>query len=153
MSHPDADSDASPDDALRLAASVRTALLDRAREGADRDPPAEICGVLVGECGPPDHVTDARRVPNVATHPRTAYELDPAATMAAIDRIEDAGDEAVGFYHSHPETDPVPSATDRARATWEGYVYMIVSPPDAVRAYRYTGDGFAEMAVHVERSE
>ena len=147
MSHPDSD------DTLSLAASVRDALLDHAREGADRNPPAEICGVLAGERGPPDRATGARRVPNVATHPRTEYELDPAATMATIDRIEDAGDEAVGFYHSHPETDPVPSATDRARATWEGYVYVIVSPPDAVRAYRYTGDGFADLRLQVERSE
>jgi proteasome lid subunit RPN8/RPN11 len=144
---------ATPDDTLRLAPSVRDALLDHAREGAERDPPAEICGVLAGERGSPDHVTGTRRVPNVATRPRTEYELDPAATMAAIDRIEDAGDEAVGFYHSHPESDPVPSPTDRARATWEGYVYVIVSPPDAVRAYRYTGDGFGELPVQVERSE
>ena len=138
------------DDALHLAADVRDALLDHAREGAAREPPEEICGVLAGERGPPDHVTGSRRVPNVATHPRTEYELDPAATMSTIDRIEDAGGEAVGFYHSHPESDPVPSATDRARATWPGYVYLIVSPPDSVRAYRYTGDDFVELSVHTE---
>jgi proteasome lid subunit RPN8/RPN11 len=144
----------STDDALVLAPGVRDSLLDHAREGATRDPPAEICGVLAGERGPPDHVTGLRRVPNVAAHPRTEYELDPAATMAAIDRIEDRGDDAVGFYHSHPETEPVPSATDRARATWPGYVYCIVSPPDAIRAYRYTdGDGFVELPVHLESDE
>jgi len=140
-------------DALRLTSSVRDALLAHARDGADREPPEEVCGVLAGERGSPDHVTGARRVPNVATHLRTEYELDPAATMATIDRIEDAGDEAVGFYHSHPESDPVPSATDRARATWKGYVYLIVSPPDALRAYRYTGDGFEALPVQVESSE
>lgn len=140
------------DDALVLDADTRDALLDHAREGADRERPAEICGVLGGTRGPPDRVTDARRVPNVATHPRTEYELDPASTMATIDRIEAAGSEAVGFYHSHPETDPVPSATDRARATWPGYVYVIVSPvaDDPIRAYRFTGEGFAEMPVRVE---
>ncbi|AZH24488.1 desampylase [Haloplanus aerogenes] len=141
------------DDTLRLAAGVRDALLDHAREGADREPPEEICGVLAGERGPPDRVTGARRVPNVAGHPRTEYELDPAATMDAIDRIEDARGDAVGFYHSHPESEPVPSATDRARATWEGYVYLIVSPPDSLRAYRYTGAGFTEMPIQVESSE
>jgi len=140
-------------DALHLDPGVRDTLLDHASDGADRDPPEEICGALAGERGPPDRVTGARRVPNVATHPRTEYELDPAATMAAIDRIEDAGSEAVGFYHSHPESDPVPSAIDRARATWEGYVYLIVSPPDSLRAYRYTGDGFAELSVQAESSE
>jgi proteasome lid subunit RPN8/RPN11 len=136
-----------PDDGLALASGARTALLDHARAGAVRDPPAEICGVLVGERGPPDRVTAIRRVPNVATHPRTAYELDPAATVAAIDRIEDRGDDAVGFYHSHPESEPLPSATDRARATWPGYVYCIVSPPDSIRAYRHVDDGFVELPV------
>ena len=135
------------DDGLTLAPGVRGAVLDHAREGADRDLPAEVCGVLAGERGPPDHVTAIRRVPNVASHPRTEYELDPAATMAAIDRIEDRGANAVGFYHSHPESAPRPSATDRARATWPGYVYCIVSPPDSIRAYRYVDDGFVELPV------
>lgn len=140
-------------DSLLLARDALDALLEHTHEGAARDPPAEVCGVLAGVRGPPDRVTVARRVPNVAAHPRAEYELDPAATMAAIDRVEDRGDDAVGFYHSHPESDPVPSATDRARATWPGYVYLIASPPDAFRAYRYTGDGFAELSVQVESDE
>jgi len=48
---------------------------------------------------------------------------------------------------------PVPSATDRARATWLGYVYLIVSPPDALRAYRYVDDGFVELPIQVESRE
>ncbi|WP_338741199.1 desampylase [Haloplanus salilacus] len=136
-------------DTLRLSSLVRDALLDHAVEGADRDPPEEVCGVLVGGRAP-DRATATRRVPNVADHPRSRYELDPEATMAAVDAVEADGDEVVGFYHSHPESAPVPSATDRARATWTGYVYAIVSPPDAIRAYRYTGDGFDELAVQVE---
>jgi len=141
-----------PADELRLAPGVRDALLDHAREGTDRDSPAEVCGVLAGTRGPPDRVTETRRVPNVAPHPRSQYELDPEATMAAIDAL---GDDPVGFYHSHPESDPVPSATDRARATWLGYVYLIVSPapPPSLRAYRFTDDGFAEIPVQVESRE
>ncbi|MFB6194940.1 MAG: desampylase [Haloplanus sp.] len=136
-------------DRLHLAPAVHTALLDHAREGADRTPPEEVCGVLAGERGPPDHVTETRRVENVASRPRSRYELDPEATVAAIDDVEAAGEEVVGFYHSHPESDPVPSATDRERATWTGYVYVIVSPPESVRAYRYTGDGFDAIPVQV----
>lgn len=138
-------------DALGLAPAVRDAILDHAREGADPDPPEEVCGVLAGSRDP-DHATASRRVPNVADRPRSRYELDPEATMAAVDAIEAGGDEVVGFYHSHPESAPVPSATDRARATWTGYVYAIASPPDSIRAYRYTGDGFDELPVQVEES-
>ncbi|MFB6102070.1 MAG: desampylase [Haloplanus sp.] len=140
-------------DAVGLAPTARDALLAHAREGADGTPPAEVCGVLAGERGPPDRVTRTKRVENVADHPRTAYELDPAATVAAIDRIEERGDDVVGFYHSHPESDPVPSATDRVQATWSGYVYAIVSPPDSIRAYRFTGEGFDELPVQVDSRE
>jgi proteasome lid subunit RPN8/RPN11 len=136
---------------LRLSPAVRTDLVDHAAEGADRDPPEEVCGVLAGRRAP-DRASATRRVPNVADHPRSRYELDPEATMAAVDAVEAAGDDVVGFYHSHPEGAPVPSATDRARATWTGYVYAIVSPPDSIRAYRFTGDGFDELAVQVDDS-
>jgi len=138
-------------DALGLPPAVRDALLDHAREGADRDSPEEVCGVLAGRRDP-DRATATRRVPNVADRPRSRYELDPEATMAAVDAVESAGDEVVGFYHSHPESAPIPSATDRERATWTGYVYAIVSPPDSIRAYRFTGDGFDELAVQVDDS-
>jgi proteasome lid subunit RPN8/RPN11 len=138
-------------DRLLIAPAVRDALLDHAREGADRDPPEEVCGVLAG-ARDPDRATATRRVPNVADRPRSRYELDPEATVAAIDAVEAGGDEVVGFYHSHPESAPVPSATDRERATWTGYVYAIVAPPDSIRAYRFTGDGFDELAVQVSDS-
>jgi proteasome lid subunit RPN8/RPN11 len=138
---------------LRLAPAVRDALLVHAREGAARDPPAEICGVLAGTRGPPDRVTAAHRVDNVAATPRTEYELDPEATVTTLDRIDAAGDDTVGFYHSHPERPADPSATDRARATWPGYVYLIVSPPETIRAYRFTGDGLDPLPVQVDSRE
>ncbi|GAB6860513.1 desampylase [Haloplanus litoreus] len=138
---------------LRLTAAVRDALLDHAAVGADRAPPEEVCGVLAGARGSTDRVTDATRVDNVAAHPRTEYELDPEATMSTIDRIEATGDDVVGFYHSHPESPAEPSATDRARATWTGYLYAIVSPPETIRAYRFTGEGFDEVPVQVDSRE
>jgi proteasome lid subunit RPN8/RPN11 len=138
---------------LRLTPAVRDALLGHAREGAARRPPEEVCGVLAARAGTPDLVTESHRIENVAADPETRYELDPEATMRQLDRIAAAGDEVVGFYHSHPEGPAVPSATDRAQATWSGYVYAIVSPPSTVRAYRYTGRGFEERPVQVESRE
>ncbi|MFB6122894.1 MAG: desampylase [Haloferacaceae archaeon] len=132
---------------LILASDVRRRLLAHAREGAAADPPREVCGVLVGEGG---RVTDCRRVPNVAADPRTRYELDPEATMAAVDDAEAAGDDVVGFYHSHPESAAVPSDADVERATWVRYVYAIVSPwDDEIRAWRWTGDAFESLDVRV----
>jgi proteasome lid subunit RPN8/RPN11 len=135
---------------LTLTPAVRDALFAHAREGATRDPPTEMCGVLAGERGPPDRVTATRRVPNVADRPRSRYELDPGETVAAIDAVESEGLDVVGFYHSHPESAPVPSPVDRELATWQGYIYLILSPAaDALRAYRLTDGGFVEVDVQV----
>ena len=133
---------------LVLSLSVRSALFSHARAGV-ADGPREICGVLAGERGDDvDRVTELHRVTNTAENPRTAYELDPAETLATIEDVEGRGLDVVGFYHSHPESPAQPSATDRARATWVGYVYCIVSPSeDTIRAWRWTGEAFDSLDV------
>jgi proteasome lid subunit RPN8/RPN11 len=134
----DSGPDADPD--LVFERAARDRLLALAREGA----PAEVCGVLGGRDG---RVTTAVAVPNVAPTPETRYELDPAATVDAIDRVETAATH-LGFYHSHPRGPPEPSATDEAQATWTGYVYCIVSVPESrVLAWRWTGEEFAPLSV------
>ena len=139
MTSPETDSD--PD--LTLRPALRDRLLTLAREGA----PEEVCGVLGGRDG---RVTRVEPVPNVAATPETRYELDPAATVEAIERVEDSTAH-LGFYHSHPRGPPEPSATDEAQATWPGFVYCIVSLPGSrVRAWRWTGDAFERLTVSAE---
>lgn len=131
---------------MRLAADVRAALLEHAREGV----PEEVCGVLSGRRDPDGTpiVTGNHRVPNVADSPETRYELDPAAQLAAMEAIEEQGDEVVGFYHSHPRGPAGPSATDARLATWPDYRYCIVSlPEETVGAWRWTGERFVEEPV------
>lgn len=133
---------------LRIETDVHTRLLTRARDGA----PDEVCGVLIGRRADAlaEVVTDARPVPNVADDPQVRYELDPAETLTVIEAAEDATDDVVGFYHSHPSSPARPSATDRAQATWTGYVYCIVSPTEnAVRAWRWTGESFEPLSIEI----
>lgn len=141
------------------------------RSGRDVDPgerraaPEEVCGVLGGTRrdaaseaatdAPAETevavVTDCRRVANVADRPSTRYELDPATTVGAIEALESAGLEHVGFYHSHPCGPRAPSRTDRAQATWPGYVYLIVSLGEdpVIGAWRWTGESFVQLPVEV----
>jgi proteasome lid subunit RPN8/RPN11 len=66
--------------------------------------------------------------------------------------IEDGGEDVVGFYHSHPSGPPRPSQTDTARATWEGYSYVIVSldgQQPYVGSWRWTGDHFEQEVVAI----
>lgn len=139
---------------VRLPAAVRRELIAHAREGT----PPEVCGVLAGERGERGERGDsdddgarverAIRTPNAAATPRTAYEVPPERLHAVLTDVEAAGEDVVGFYHSHPDGPAEPSATDRAAATWTGHLYLIVAPDaPAVRAWRWTGERFAEVAV------
>jgi proteasome lid subunit RPN8/RPN11 len=187
VSDPASAPDRDPGVHLLVDRPVYESVLQHAREGlTDPDGPVEVCGVLGGRRagsgsgsgsgsgaesshpppGPtPTRVTESRRVRNVAARARTRYELDPAQTVAAIDGIEAAGRDHVGFYHSHPDGPLAPSATDRAAAQWPDRGYVIVDPravdggedgetstgddPPGLGAWRWTGESFEPLSVRV----
>ena len=105
----------------------------------------EICGVLAGVHGETDsRVTDVYSVENAADAPQIRYAMDPEEQLAAIDEIEAAGLEVVGFYHSHPAGPTHPSETDTDRATWPGSSYVICAfdGHPFVGSWRWRGDEF-----------
>lgn len=133
---------------LRVTRAVQDALVDHARAGA----PEEVCGILAGERGDPATATSAHPVENVAETPETRYRIDPEEQLRVMEDVEAAGDEMVGFYHSHPAGPRGPSVTDEARATWPDRSYVIVSldgESPFVGAWRWTGEGFAAERVRV----
>lgn len=122
---------------------------------AKRGKPYEICGVLAGTRGDDgdDRVSATEPVENVSDTPETNYHMEPEDQLQAIDGVEDAGHDVVGFYHSHPAGPEQPSSTDEDRATWPDHVYAIVSlgPTEPfVGAWRWTGDAFEAEDVRVE---
>lgn len=113
----------SPDPTLEVPRTVRDEMVAHALGGR----PREVCGVLAGEFGGrTSRVTDRHPAENVATPPETRYEIDPEQQYAILDRIDEAGEEVVGFYHSHPSGPPGPSRTDAAQAAWPERSYVIV---------------------------
>jgi proteasome lid subunit RPN8/RPN11 len=129
---------------LVLPEIARDALLAHAREGA----PSEVVGVLSGDRGE-DCAVVARtlRADNAADAPATRYEIAPETELDLLERVDDAGEDLVGFYHSHPRGPLSPSAVDARRAAWPGYSYLIVSLADAEPAlgsWRWTGETFRE---------
>jgi proteasome lid subunit RPN8/RPN11 len=89
--------------------------------------PEEGCGVLVGEDRDGfRQVRYAAGVENGATGDRTRrYEIPAERFLEEERRARAAGLQVVGFFHSHPEHSPEPSAFDRERA-WPYYSYLIV---------------------------
>lgn len=126
---------------VTLADGAREEMIEHARDGA----PLEVCGVLGGRRGDPIRVRTVHRAENVAENPRRTYVIDPAEQYAHMEAVEGDGDDVVGFYHSHPDGPPRPSATDAARATWPGRTYLVVGLGGAeptLGAWRWTGDRF-----------
>lgn len=75
------------------------------------------------------------------------YTMDPADVLSALLDMERRGMRLGAIVHSHPDTPPVPSATDLAEASCPGVLGVIVgfSPEIELRAWQFTycGDGIA----------
>lgn len=107
---------------------LQRSLYDRIIKHAYRGGEEEICGILGGEYGTDRSVvTSVHRATNVADLPELRYYIDPEEQFEITERLEAAGEDVVGFYHSHPAGPPGPSETDAARATWPEHSYVIVA--------------------------
>jgi [CysO sulfur-carrier protein]-S-L-cysteine hydrolase len=84
--------------------------------------PLECCGILVGRG---DRITDVVAARNLEASP-TRYLIDPRDHIRARRRAREAGDEILGFYHSHPASLAVPSARDISEASYPECVWLIV---------------------------
>ncbi len=86
--------------------------------------PTEACGLLFGTAN--GHVYEVIPVSNIAADPIRHYVMDPAALAQHLPRAEREGLTLLGFYHSHPKGDPIPSPTDLHEATYSDVAYLIV---------------------------
>lgn len=91
---------------------------------AQEESPREACGLIVGVSARADHTIP---IPNVAADPLHNYEMDSAAFMLAMAEVQRARLQLIGIYHSHPHSEPLPSPTDIACASYPDTPYVIVS--------------------------
>ncbi|WP_271752906.1 M67 family metallopeptidase [Cohnella sp. JJ-181] len=125
-------------------ARIAQQLLDRLVEGCRAALPREACGILLGDHDGSDlAVADLLFIPNAASTPRSAFFFEPAAWVAAAYAAQKSRQAIVGFFHSHPDSPPLPSRSDRRG--WHGYgSYWIVgfgSSAPEVRLFKLNGDG------------
>jgi desampylase len=92
----------------------------------------EACGLLFGS----DALVDGFQVvENVHEAPDRHFEIDPAALFAALRAERAGGPGIIGYWHSHPSGDPMPSITDAAMAAPDGRLWLIQGG-DTITAWR-----------------
>ena len=94
--------------------------------------------------GSPGAITSALRARNLSDRP-SRFLIDPKDHIQARREARAKGLDVIGFYHSHPHSAPVPSATDVAEAAYPNHLYLIVGlngEAADVRLYRFTGESF-----------
>ncbi|MEE9434127.1 MAG: M67 family metallopeptidase [Sphingorhabdus sp.] len=98
--------------------------------------PVECCGLIFGD---KSQIEEVELVVNISTNPRTSFEIEPAALLAAEKRDRAGERFLMGYFHSHPNGAPQPSDTDAAMASTDGRYWLIVARDD-VTAWRFESD-------------
>jgi len=111
------------------------------REHAADEAPNECCGLVVCRNGIAERYV--RGVNKLASPYRYELEIDPTVWF-----LEDDGYE-LAVFHSHPETEPIPSRTDKELAgLWAGRPFLIYGLKlDELRAWRISRDDAVELPI------
>ena len=128
-----------------MASEVTSGVIATLREEATKAHPEECCGLLLGRGGRIDRAVPAA---NVHSSPESHFEIDPAALIAAHRGAREGGPQVLGYYHSHPNGRPDPSATDRAAASGDGRIWAIIAN-QTVLVWRDGPDGFEVLPLRV----
>jgi proteasome lid subunit RPN8/RPN11 len=102
------------------------ALADEIRRHGEAAYPAECCGAMVGRAdGAAKEVLRLAPAVNRRTDDPHRYLIAPDDLRRLEREVRGAGQEIVGYYHSHPDHPARPSAFDAEHA-WPWYSYLIV---------------------------
>jgi proteasome lid subunit RPN8/RPN11 len=120
---------------------VPEAIRAELRAHATEEAPNECCGLVLFRDGVA--VRYVRGVNELASPYRYQLYIDPGVWADIND------DESVeqAIFHSHPETEPIPSKTDRELAgLWSTQPFLIYGlKHDRLRAWRVARDGVEEL--------
>ena len=119
---------------------------------ASRAYPNECCGLIEGaDAADGLRATALHEAKNIADDPRRRFLIDPQVQFDLMRRLRGAGTRIIGCFHSHPDGEAAPSATDRAEAYENEFLYLIAGgSPDVftLKAYLFTDSvGFMPVTI------
>ena len=91
--------------------------------------PLEACGFLSGR----DGIVASQYPIHNRLQSETEYEMEPTEMLFAFLAMEEADEELLAIYHSHPQGQSHPSPTDIAQAHYPDAVQIIVSLAECKR--------------------
>lgn len=101
-------------------------IVTRIVEHAAANPRHEVCGILGGS----DRIIhSALPLENIDSKPDSRYSASPHSLLRAYRQLDDANEQVIGTYHSHPFSPPRPSDQDirDMRQQLPGKILVIVS--------------------------
>lgn len=131
-------------DPILLPAEMWEAIVTHARQ----EYPRECCGIITGHEG---RLETLHALRNIAEG-NVFYEIDPEQLMhLEFGELEQSGADIVAIYHSHPESQAYPSATDLDLAFWPEAVYLICSlehkNDPRIRGFRMRDGAISEVQI------
>ena len=105
---------------------IARAALEAVQAHAEEGYPYEICGMLVGRKGDTLVSRAVRATNDVTDRARDTYRIRPEEHRHIEREVDEAGDEILGYYHSHPDHPARASIRDTEQA-WPRAYYLIVS--------------------------
>ncbi len=126
---------------------ISQAHIDEILRQAAASHPEECCGLLIGE---EDTVHSLLPSKNVSTGDRTkTFEIDPKVRFK---QIRESGERALlGFFHSHPNSVPYPSETDKSMV-YEPELIWVIATLSELKAFRFNEakQDFEEIPIQVK---
>lgn len=142
----------------KISAKISEDLSERMQNQSSENYPEECCGVLIGtvQNNGLREIRYLYETQNLHTDNRTRrFLIDPDDFRRAEQFAKEKDSQIIGFYHSHPDHDPVPSDHDRELA-WPWYLYIIISvlqgKPSSVQGWMLRDDRSGYDRVQIEIS-
>jgi len=124
--------------------------------------PLECCGLIEGirtESG--WRITALHETANMAEDPARRFLIDPQKqfelmrALRALRELRSSETRIIGCFHSHPDGPALPSATDRAQALEDDFLWLIAGGSGesgfTLQAYVFSEEsGFVRIAVRKE---
>lgn len=111
--------------------------------------PEESCGLIAAD--ERGQLVFAACMTNT-DHSAHRFTIDPAEHFGMVRLSESQGWVVAGVFHSHPNSDPYPSATDVGGGADPDWLHLLVGPMNGrseLKGYRIVGGDVAEVSVTI----